>query len=109
RDAGRLFDRPTEGRGLVLGLLELRLGNGSGDDPGTRVDVRLTVLEDRAPDRDRGVEVAVIAEIAHGAAVQPPALALRRGDELHRPDLRGARQGAGREDRAQRVERIELW
>src|SRR4029079_10461092 len=70
RDAGRLFDRPTEGRGLVLGLLELRLGNGSGDDPGAGVDVRLSVLEDRAPDRDRGVEVAVVPEVADSAAVE---------------------------------------
>ena len=83
-------------------------GTEAGDDPGARVDVRLAVLEDRAPDGDRGVEVAVVAEVADGAAVQPAALALGRGDELHRPDLRGARQGAGREHGPQRVERIEL-
>ena len=65
----------------MLGLLELRLGNGSGDDPGARVDVRLAVLEDRAPDRDRGVEVAVVAEVADSAAVQAAAAAALAADE----------------------------
>ena len=104
---GRQLDRPAHRRRLVLGLLELALRHAAGDDPGAGVDVGHAVLEHRAPDRDRGVEVAVIAEIADGAAVEPAPLALRRGDELHRPHLRGAGQGAGREDAAQRVERVE--
>ena len=68
-----------------------RSGTRAGDDPGARVDVGLAVLEDRAPDGDRRVEVAVVAEVADRAAVQPAALALRGGDQLHRPDLRARR------------------
>ena len=106
--ARRELDRPAQRRRLVLGLLELPLGDAPGDDPGAGVDVGLAAAEDRAADRDRRVEVAVVAEVADGAAVQPAALALGRRDELHRADLRGARQRAGREDGAQRVERVEL-
>ena len=108
RYAGREVDGPAEGRRLVLGLLELALRDGPGDDPGARVDVGLAALQDRAPDGDRGVEVAVVAEVADGAAVQAAPLALGGGDQLHRPDLRRAGQGAGREDRPERVERVEL-
>ena len=92
----------------MLGLLELLLGDRSGDDTGTRVDVRLAVLEHGAPDGDRRVEIAVVAEIADRPAVQPAPLAFRRGDELHRPDLRGAGQRACREDRPERIERVEV-
>ena len=85
-----------------------RSGTRAGDDAGAGVDVGLAVLEDRAADGDRRVEVAVVAEVADRAAVQAASLALGRGDELHRPDLRRARQRAGREDGPQRVERVEL-
>ena len=47
-------------------------------------------LEHGAADGDRGVEVAVVAEVADRATVQPAALALGRGDQLHRADLGGA-------------------
>ena len=107
-DARRHLDRAAEGSRLVLGLLELAFRDGPGDDPGARVDVGLALLEDRAADGDRGVEVAVVAEVADGAAVQPAALALGGRDELHRADLGRARERAGREDRAERVERVEL-
>ena len=50
--------------------------------------------QDGAPDRDRRVEVAVVAEVADRAAVQPAPLAFRGGDQLHRPDLRRAAQRA---------------
>ena len=68
----------------------------------------LTALEHGAPDGDRGIEVAVVAEVAGSAAVQAPALALGGRDELHRADLGRPGQGAGREHRAQRIERIEV-
>ena len=41
RHAGRQLDRATQRRGLVLGLLELALGDAAGDDPGAGVDVGL--------------------------------------------------------------------
>ena len=101
-------DRPAERGRLVLGLLELALRDRPGDDTSPRVDVGLAVLEHRAADRDRGVQVAVVAQIPDGAAVQAAPFALRGGDQLHRPDLGRARQRAGREDRPERVERVEL-
>ena len=70
--------------------------------------MRLAVLEDRAPDRDRRVEVAVVAEIAHRATIQAAPLTLRRGDQLHRADLGRAGQRARWEHGAQRVERVQL-
>ena len=102
------LDRPAQGRRLVLGLLELPLGDGPGDDPRPGVDVGLAAAQDGAPDRDRRIEVAVVTEVADGAAVEPAPLALGRRDELHRADLRCAGQRAGREDRAERVERVEI-
>src|SRR4029079_10048954 len=95
-------------RRLMLGLLELAFRDGPGDDPGARVDVGLAVLEDRAPDGDGGVEVAVVAEIPDRAAVQTATLTFGRRDELHRAYLGRPRQGAGREDRTERIERVEL-
>src|SRR3954452_17948650 len=68
------LDGAAKGSRLVLGLLELLLGHGARDDPCARVDVRLAVLEDGAPDRDRGVEVPVVSEIADRAAVEPATL-----------------------------------
>ena len=92
----------------MFGLLEFELRDGAGHDPRARVDVGLALAQDGAPDGDRRVEVAVVPEVADRAAVQPPALALGSGDELHRAHLRGPGQRAGREDGAQRVERVEL-
>ena len=60
----------------MLGLLELGLGDRARDDPGTRVDVRLAVLEDRASDRDGRVQVAVVAKVTDRAAIQAPSLVL---------------------------------
>ena len=68
----------------------------------------MPVLEHRAADRDRGVEVAVVAEVSDRTAVQASPFALRGGDQLHRPDLGGAGQRAGREHGPQRVERVEV-
>ena len=92
----------------MLRLFVLALRDRAGHDARARVHVSLAVLEDRASDRDGRVEVAVIAEIPDRPAVQPAALAFGRRDELHGADLGSAGQRAGREDRAQRVEGIEL-
>ena len=108
RGRGGQLDRPAQGRGLVLGLLELGLRHAPGHDPGARVDVRLAALEHGAADRDRGVQVAVVAEVAHGATIQAAALALGRRDQLHRADLGGAGERAGREHGAQRVQGVQL-
>ena len=104
-----LLDRAPERRRLVLGLLELLLGHGAGDDSRARVDVRAALAQDRAADRDRRVQVAVVAEVADRAAVQPAPLALpRRRSAASRGPSGAPRQRAGREDGAQRVERVEV-
>ena len=108
RRRDRELDRPAHRGGLVLGLLELELGHAPGDDPRAGVDVRLAALQDGGPDRDRRVEVAVVAEIAHRPTIQPAPLALGRGDQLHRADLRRPGQRARGEHGAERVERVEL-
>src|SRR5690606_38764677 len=90
---------------LVLGLLPLVLGNRVGDDARGSFDVERAVLDDRGADRDREVEVADERDVAAGAAVQAAPGRLELVDDLHRADLRRARQGAGREGRAQHVDR----
>src|SRR5437773_4779909 len=68
--------------------------------------MRLAVAQDGRADRDRRVEVAVVAEIADCAAIQAAPLALGRGDELHRPDLRRPGERSGRKDGPERVDRV---
>ena len=73
--------------------------------PGAGLKVGDAAVQDDRPDRDAGVEVAVRERVADRAGVRPAPVALELGDELHRPDLRRAGDGAGREARAQEVER----
>ena len=79
-------------RRRAAALCSVSSNSRSGTEPATmpapRVDVGLAVAQDRAPDRDRRVEIAVVAEVADRAAVQAAPLALGGGDQLHRPDLR---------------------
>jgi hypothetical protein len=72
------------------------------------VHVRAALSEHGAPDRDRGIHVAVIAEVADRAAVQPATLPFRGGDELHRPHLWRAGQCARGEDSTKGIERVEV-
>ena len=104
----RQLDRAPERRGLVLRLLEFQLRHALRHDPGARVDVRLAALQDGAPDRDRRVQVAVVAQVAHGATIQAATLALGGRDQLHRADLGSARERARGEHRAERIEGVQL-
>src|SRR4051812_40569984 len=96
----RVLDGAAKRGRLVLGLLELLLRHGAGNDPRTGMDVRAAFAKDGGADRDRGVHVPVVAEVADGAAVEAAALAFGSGDELHGADLRGTRQRPGWEHRA---------
>src|SRR5271157_518026 len=107
RFGDRQLDGPPDRPGLVLGFLELAFRNGAGDDARADVEVDPVVAHDRGADRDGGVEVAVVAEIADGAAVQAAPLPFRFGDELHRSNLRRTRKRPRREDASQRVEGVE--
>ena len=66
---------------------------------------RPSAHRDRA-DRDAEVEVAGEVEVADRAAVEPAPRRLERADDLHRADLRRARERAGRKRRDERVEPI---
>ena len=61
-------------------------------------------MQDDRPDRDAGVEVAVRQCVADRPAVRPAPVALELGDDLHRPDLRRAGDGPGREAGPQQLE-----
>ena len=71
--------------------------------PPPGLHVHLAVLDQGRADVDAGVEVAGVGEVAHRATVGRPLDGLELVDDLHRPDLRRARQGAGGERGAQRV------
>ncbi len=95
--AGRLRQIPAASsiaRRSAAALCSVSSNSRSGTEPATIPAPVWTCawpsLQDRAADGDRRVEVAVVAEVADRAAVQPASLALGGGDELHRPDLRGA-------------------
>ena len=103
-----LLEGPPDRPGLVLGLLELELGHRLRDDAGADGAMDQVVLDHRGTDGDGGVQVAVVAEITHRPAVQATPLAFVFGDELHRPNLRRARKGPGREDAAERVQGVAL-
>ena len=92
----------------MLGLLELALRDTPGDDPGAGVEMGDAVAQDGAPDGDRGVQVAIVAEVADGAAVEAAPLALQLPDQLHGAHLGGAGERAGGEDGAERVEGVEV-
>ncbi len=57
-------------------------------------------------DRDAEIEVAGEVDVADRPGVEVAARRLQLGEDLHRADLRRARDGAGRKARHQRVEMI---
>ena len=78
-----------------------------GDGAAARLQVRDAVLDDDGADVDRGVELAGVGEVADRAAVAAALDRLELVDDLHRADLRRARERARRERRAQRVHRAD--
>jgi hypothetical protein len=62
--------------------------------------------DDDGPDGDAEVEIAGEVEIADGAGVDAAPGGLERRNDLHRPDLRRARDRARRETCRQRVEAV---
>src|SRR4051794_9953715 len=101
------LDRTQERAGLRAGLSFLRRRVRVGDDPRAGLNTAHPALDARCPDRDTGIERAVEAQVSHGAGVRPALIALELRDALHRADLRCAGDGARREARAERIERIE--
>ena len=95
-------DCPAQRRGLVLGLLELALRDGARDDPRAGVDVGQAVAQDGASDRDRRVEVAVVAEVADRTRRTGPAARSRPPRSAASPGPSGRRTGCrpGRRERS---------
>src|SRR5690606_29164507 len=85
------------------GFLPLLRGIGVVDDPGTGLDVQLPVLDHRGADSDRGVGVAVPADVADGAGIDVAPDRLQFADDLQRADLGRAADRARGEGRAQHV------
>ena len=89
---------------LVQRLLPFGLGHRVVDDAGAGLHVEHAVLQHRGADRDRGVHVVLEAHVADGARVDAAARRLELVDDLHRPHLRRAADGAGGKRGAQHVE-----
>src|SRR5216684_2199657 len=102
----RLLGRAEQRLGLVDAFLLLGLRIGVGDDAGAGLHVHYAVLDQRGAQHDAAVELAGGGEIADRTGVEPALLLLQLVDDLHRPHLGRARDGAGRKARRQRVERV---
>src|SRR5918995_4534804 len=81
---------------------------GAAHAPGPRLHAGETALEDDRPDGDARVEGASRKRVADRTRVWAAPVALELRDQLHRPHLRRTGHCAGREARAQKVERGEL-
>src|SRR3954451_15613710 len=86
------LDRAEDRLRLLERFTVLVVGLGVGDRPASRLHVNLAVLDDDRADVNRRVEAAVEAEVADGAAVGTALVRLELVDDLHRPNLWGARQ-----------------
>src|SRR5947208_991122 len=62
----------------------------------------------RRADVDTGVEVARVGEVPDGAAIRAAAIRLELVDDLHRTDLRSARERACGKRRSQRLHRADV-
>ncbi len=80
---------------LCLGLADLVVGVGVGDDAAAGLDVDAAVLDQRGADVDAGVEVAAVGQVADRAAVGTALGRLELVDDLHRADLRRSRERPG--------------
>src|SRR4029453_9227862 len=89
--------------GLVDTFLLLELWVGIGDDAGAGLDIHHAVLDQCRAQHDATVELARGGEIAHRPGIEPALVGFEFVNDLHRPHLRRARDGAGREARRQRI------
>src|SRR5690606_18530020 len=88
---------------LVHGLVPLLVRIGVVDDAGARLHVQAAALDHRGTDRDRGIGVAVPADVADRAGVDVALDRLELADDLQGADLGRPADRAGGERRAQHV------
>src|SRR5690606_31312578 len=92
---------------LGLGLGPLVLGNRVVDHARGGLHIEHAVAHDAGADRDGEVHGARVAQVPAGAAVDATLGDLELVDDLHRAHLRRPRERAGREARAQHVDRVQ--
>ncbi len=102
------FRRAEQRLGLVDAFLLLGLRIGIRHDAGAGLHVHGAVLDQRGAQDDAAVELAGRGKIADRPGVEPALVVLELVDDLHRPHLGRARDGAGREACGKRVERVML-
>src|SRR5262249_16721848 len=107
-EAHGFFRGADQSAGLVLALLVFALRHRIRDDAGAGLDVHDAVLHDGGAEHDAGVHGAVGGEVADGAAVDAAALGLQLLDDLHRPNLGRAGDGAGGKAGHQRAHGVVL-
>ena len=107
-EAHRLLGGADQRLGLVAALLVLRLGVAVGDDTAARLHDQGAVLDQPGAQRDAGIHAAVGGEVADAAAIESAPLGFQLVDDLHRPHLRRAGDGAGRESGPQRRQGVVL-
>src|SRR5690606_34829096 len=106
RQPHRFARRREEGAGFRLALALFIGGVAVGVDARAGLDVPFAILDDRGPEYDAAVHVAVGGEIADAARVGPARIGFEFGDDLARAHFRSAADGAGRKAREQRVDRV---
>ncbi len=70
--------------------------------------MQFAISDDRGADRNRGIHVAVPADITHRPGIDAPPHRLEFTDDLHGPDLGCSGHGARREGRAQHIDGVEI-
>ena len=93
----RDLNRLQQPAGLVERFLIFAGGHAVGDDARAGLNVGLVALHDERAQRDAGVHVAGVVDVADGAGIGPAAVRLQLVDDLHRPHLRRTADRAGRQ------------
>ena len=99
-------DRPQRPARLGHGLVPFGGRVALPGDAAADVEGQPPAVRHEGPDDDAGLHRAVRPDPADGAGVRAAPDGLETLEDLHRPDLRGARDGAARERRREQVEGV---
>src|SRR6516165_9994635 len=101
----RFIGGTKQRHGLIDTFLLLELRFGIGDDPSTRLNIHLAVLEERRAQSDAGVHLLSGRKISDATGVEGTLFFFYFVDDLHRAHFRSAGDGPGRETGRQRFKR----
>src|ERR1700693_394127 len=93
-EGARRAERPNHRARLVDRFLVLGAGIGVGDYAAAGLDIDAAVLDQDGAQRDGGVRIAGVTEVADRAGVDPAAHRFEFVDYFHRADFRRARHRA---------------